>query len=90
MHSLEPADASRPSAGRFSPAAFHGVFIMSLDNRACATIKVGLENLANAVPESPTRDARDWAGFFAALSRLFVEVAPVIIPLFLNKEPETK
>jgi hypothetical protein len=90
MHSREPADASRPSAGHFSPAAFHGVFIMTIDKAGCAAIEASIRNLADNVPNSPNRDARDWAGFFAALAKLFVEVAPVIIPLFLNKEPETK
>lgn len=54
MHSLEPADASRPSAGRFSPAAFHGVFIMTIDKAGCAAIEASIRNLADNVPNSPT------------------------------------
>jgi hypothetical protein len=60
---------------------------MTLTDPAAAMIAHHLSNLSNQVPPQDERGARDWSGFFQALILAFKELAPIIIPLFLEKQP---
>jgi hypothetical protein len=60
---------------------------MTVTNAQHDQINRGLIDIANTYPSAKQRDARDWAGFFAALAALAQALLPIIVPLF--KQPVT-
>jgi len=60
---------------------------MKVSAEQIASITTTLETLQHAIPTAKEPTARDWSSFFKALVALFMELAPLILPLFL--EPET-
>ncbi len=51
-----------------------------------------LRNIAakaiDAVAPTDEKQARDWAGFFAALAQFVTVLAPIVIPLFMSTDPK--
>ena len=56
-----------------------------------AVIQDATENLpttAEMARDSTPLEARDWAGFFAALAAFMTKLLPLILPLFAKTKPE--